>query len=265
MVSIERDAQRRGGPHTSRLLSRRLASPHPSPRVRRLHRRGLGHIRLVRHRHPHQHRQRLTLGRAGASPQGRGACAVVSILPRHRERCMSPFDLTNLAALKAWLGLPSAPGPSDATLSALGTPASRSIYAALSRPSLLPFSYAETIDLETSRVTLRRWPVLEVTSVTWRGIVVPPDENADPEASFGYVLQPDDGVPPGRPQALDLFGHHYRSGRQSLVVSYRSGYAVQSEAQAVPAASPFQLSAFSPYGPWGSDLGATYTATGAPL
>ena len=178
---------------------------------------------------------------------------------------MSPFDLTNLAALKAWLGLPSAPGPSDVTLSALVTAASRSIYAALSRPSLLPFSYAETIDLETSRVTLRRWPVLEVTSVTWRGIVVPPDENADPEASFGYVLQPDDGVPPGRPQALDLFGHHYRSGRQSLVVSYNAGYAVQNEAQAVPAATPLQVSAFSPYGPWGSDLGVTYAATGASL
>ena len=60
---------------------------------------------------------------------------------------MSPFDLTNLAALKAWLGLPPAPGPNDATLAALVTAASRSIYAALSRPSLLPFSYAETIDL----------------------------------------------------------------------------------------------------------------------
>jgi uncharacterized membrane protein len=74
---------------------------------------------------------------------------------------MSPFDLTNLAALKAWLGLPSAPGPSDATLSALVTAASRSIYAALSRPSLLPFSYSETIDLEANRVTLRHWPVLQ--------------------------------------------------------------------------------------------------------
>ena len=96
---------------------------------------------------------------------------------------MSPFDLTNLAALKAWLGLPSPPGPSDATLSALVTAASRSIYAALSRASLLPFSYAETIDLETSRVTLRHWPVLRVTSVRSRGIAIPPDENADLEAS----------------------------------------------------------------------------------
>jgi hypothetical protein len=178
---------------------------------------------------------------------------------------MSPFDLTNLAALKAWLGLPSAPGPSDATLSALVTAASRSIYAALSRPSLLPFSYAETIDLETSRVTLRHWPVLQVTSVTWRGIAVPPDENADLEASVGYALEPGDGLPPGRPQALDLFGRRYSSRRQSLVVSYGAGYAIQNETQPVPAAASPQLSAFSPYGPWGSDLGVTYTTTGAPL
>ena len=133
---------------------------------------------------------------------------------------------------------------------ALVTAASRSIYAALSRPSLLPSSYAETIDLETNRVTLRHWPVLQVTSVTSRGIAVPPDENADLEASIGYALEPGDGVPPGRPQALDLFGHHYRPGRQSLVVSYSAGYAVQNETQTVPAAAPLQLSAFSPYGPW---------------
>jgi hypothetical protein len=162
---------------------------------------------------------------------------------------MSPFDLTNLAALKAWLGLPSAPGPNDVTLAALVTAASRSIYAALSRPSLLPFSYAETIDLETSRVTLRHWPVLQVTSVTSRGIAVPPDENADLEASIGYALEPGDGIPPGRPQALDLFGHHYRSGRQSLVVSYSAGYAVQNETQTVPAAAPSRSLRFRLMGP----------------
>jgi hypothetical protein len=178
---------------------------------------------------------------------------------------MSPFDLTNLAALKAWLGLPPAPGPNDATLTALVTATSRSIYAALSRPSLLPFSYSETIDLETNRVTLRHWPVLQVTLVRWRGIAVPPDENANLEASVGYALEPDDGIPPGRPQALDLFGRHYPSGRQTLVVSYSAGYAIQNEVQAVPAAAPLQLSAFSPYGLWASDLGVTYASTGAPL
>lgn len=178
---------------------------------------------------------------------------------------MSPFDLTNLAALKAWLGLPSAPGPSNSALAALVTAASRMVYAALSRPSLLPRAFTETIDLETRRVTLRHWPVLKVTAATWRGIAVPPDLNADLAASFGYALEPDDGVPPGRPQALDLFGHQYGPGRQSLVVSYSAGYAVQNETQAVPSAAPFQLSAFSPYGPWGSDLAVTYAATGAPL
>ncbi len=53
------------------------------------------------------------------------------------ERPMSPYDLTNLAALKAWLGLPAAAGPNDATLAALVTAASRMIYSALSRPGLL--------------------------------------------------------------------------------------------------------------------------------
>jgi uncharacterized membrane protein len=178
---------------------------------------------------------------------------------------MSPYDLTNLAALKAWLGLPSAAGPNDATLSALITAASRSVYAALSRPTLLPRSYSETFDLETHRVTLRQWPVLQVASVTWRGIVVPPDQNADLEASVGYALEPGDGVPPGRPQALDLFGRMYRPGWLSLVVTYSAGYAVQNELQTVPAAAPQQLTAFAPYGPWGSDFGVAYASTGAPL
>ena len=54
-------------------------------------------------------------------------------------------------------------------------------------------------------------------------------------------------------------------GGKVLVVSYNAGYAVQNETQAVPAAAPFQLSALSPYGAWGSDLGVIYAATGAPL
>lgn len=178
---------------------------------------------------------------------------------------MSPFDLTTLAALKAWLGLPSSAGPNDATLGALITAASRAIYAALSRPCLTPQTYADTIDLETTRVTLRQWPVLQVNSVSWRGIAVPPDQNADIEASAGYVLQPGDTAPPGRPQAIDLAGSFYRPGRQSLVVSYEAGYAVQGETQTVPPSAPLQLAAFAPYGPWGSDFGVVYAATGVAL
>ncbi len=178
---------------------------------------------------------------------------------------MSPYDLTNLAALKAWLGLPAGAGPNDSTLGALITAASRTIQAALSRPGLLPQSYLETIDLDSRRVYLGQWPVLQVSSVVWRGIVIPPDQSADPAGSVGYALQPGDAAPPGRPQAIDLFGEVCRPGRQSLVVSYRAGYAVQGEAQTVPASAPLQLSAPAPYGPWASDLGVVYAATGAPL
>ena len=178
---------------------------------------------------------------------------------------MSPYDLTTLAALKAWLGLPAAAGPNDGTLAALVTAASRMVYAVLSRPGLLPLPYTETLDLETRRVTLRQWPVLQVNTVLWRGIVVPPDQNADPGASVGYLLQAADAAPPGRPQAIDLFGDCYRPGRQCLVVSYRAGYAVQGEAQTVPSSGPLQLTALAPYGPWATDLGAAYAATGAAL
>lgn len=175
---------------------------------------------------------------------------------------MSPYDLTTLAALKAWLGLPSSTGPNDGTLAALITAASRTIFAALSRPGLLPQPYTETLDLETRRVYLRQWPVLQVYSALWRGNVIPPSPGADLDNSFGYALQPGEAAPPGRPQAIDLFGD-YRPGRQSLVVSYRAGYALQGEAQTVPSSAPFQLTAFAPYGPWASDLGAVYAETGA--
>ncbi len=178
---------------------------------------------------------------------------------------MSPNDLTTLAALKAWLGLPPGAGPNDTTLAALVTAASRTAYAFLSRPGFLPQSYTETLDLETRRVTLRQWPVLQVNTVLWRGIVVPPNQSADLDASVGYVLQTGDAAPPGRPQAIDLFGDCYRPGRQSLVVSYRAGYAVQGEAQSIPSSAPFQITASAPYGPWASDLGVVYASTGAAL
>jgi hypothetical protein len=107
--------------------------------------------------------------------------------------------------------------------------------------------------------------VLQVNTVLWRGIVVPPDQNADLDASVGYALQPGDDAPPGRPQAIDLFGDCYRPGRQGLVVSYRAGYAMQGELQTVPATAPFQLTALAPCGPWASDFGVTYAATGVAL
>jgi hypothetical protein len=175
---------------------------------------------------------------------------------------MSPYDLTTLSAVKAWLGLPSAAGANDASLAALVTAASRAIYAALGRTGLLPQSYIETLDLETRRVYLRQWPVMQVCSMLWRGVAIPPDLNPDLDGSPGYALHPADAAPPGRPQAIDLFGAFYRPGRQRLVVSYRAGYAVQGETQVVPSTVPYQIVALAPYGPWAGDLGVAYATTG---
>jgi hypothetical protein len=174
---------------------------------------------------------------------------------------MSPFDLTTLANAKAWLGLPSPPTLSDVTLSNLVTAASRAIYAAISRPALLPQIYNETIDLESDRTYLRNWPVLQVSSVTLDGLVLPPASLTSNEPALGYLLQPGDTAPPGRPQAIDLFGRRYHRRRQRLDVIYEAGYAVQSEAWTTPSAAPFTVTASAPFGPWASDLGVVYASS----
>jgi hypothetical protein len=178
---------------------------------------------------------------------------------------MSAYDLTTLANVKGWLGLPSQPTASDAMLTSLVTSASRTIYAILSRASLLPRSYTETIDLESDRVYLANWPVMQVESVILDGLVVPPATPASTTPGIGYLLQATDSAPPGRQQAVDLFGRRYHRLRQGLVVSYQAGYAIQNETWMASSAAPFQLVAGAPFGPWASDLGAVYASSGTPL
>ncbi len=174
-------------------------------------------------------------------------------------------DLTHLAALKAWLGLPAGAAPQDATLAALIGAASRAIYATLSRPALLPRPYSEVIDAESERVFLRCWPIIEVKSVTLDGAPVPPAPPANTRHALGWLLRPDDGAPPGRQQALDIFGRRVRPGRQNLVVDYVAGYAIQSEEHVVPSAQPWTIDVRAPYGPWGHDMGVAYASNGAAL
>ena len=80
------------------------------------------------------------------------------------------------------------------------------------------------------------------------------------------LLQPGDAAPPGRPQALDLFGDCYRPGRQSLVVSYSAGYA-RAGRGADGSSRPRRCSSppSRPTGRGRCDLGVVYAATGAPL
>ncbi len=177
---------------------------------------------------------------------------------------MSQFDLTTVANVKARLGLPVAPTPSDIMLASLVTAASRAICARLSRSWLLPRNTMDVIDAESDRVYLSNWPVLQVTSVTLDSLALSP---ATPgvEPTLGYLLQPADVAPPGRPQALDLFGVRATRRRQGLVVSYQAGYAIQAELWTIPAATPHNLSAAAPFGAWASDLGVVYASSGVGL
>jgi hypothetical protein len=178
---------------------------------------------------------------------------------------MSQFDLTTVANVKARLGLPAAPTPSDVMLASLVTAASRAIYAALSRPSLLPRNYKDVIDIESDRVYLKNWPVQQVTSVTLDSLALPPAASIGVEPTLGYLLQPADVAPPGRPQAIDIFGRRVTRRRQGLVVSYQAGYAIQGEVWTVPATAPYLLTAAAPFGAWASDLGIVYASSGLAL
>jgi len=176
---------------------------------------------------------------------------------------MAASDLAVLADVKAWLSGSSGIGSSDdALLARLITDVSGAVAAYLDRASLMPRSYVERIDGSgKARLFLRHYPVLQMTSLAIDNVAIPPTVVPAAGAPFGrgYLLEPWDGLPPGRPQALDLFDALYCRGRQNVVVDYSAGYAVEAESASVPAApGPYTVTAAAPFGPWASDAGVTY-------
>jgi hypothetical protein len=182
---------------------------------------------------------------------------------------MAASDLAALADVKTWLSGSSGIGSTDdALIARLITDISGAIAAYLGRPSLIPRVFTEQLDGNgKARLFLQHYPVLQLDSVVVDNVAVPaaPLPAAGAPHARGYLLEPWNGLPPGRPQALDLFDLAFRKGRQNVVVSYSAGYAVQSEAATVPAApGPYSVTAAAPFGPWASDAGVAY-ADGAPL
>jgi len=182
---------------------------------------------------------------------------------------MAASDLAVLADVKTWLAGSSGIGSTDdALLSRLITDVSGAITAYLGRPAVTPHSYSERLDGKgKTRMFLRNYPALQVTSLFIDNVVLPQAvaPGAGAPCSRGYLLEPWDGFPPGRPQALDLFHATFRQGRQNVEVSYNAGYAVEGESQIIPAApGPYTVTAAAPFGPWASDQGVTYN-NGTPL
>ena len=189
---------------------------------------------------------------------------------------MPASDLAVLADVKAWLSGSSGIGSTDDVLiGRLITDVGGAITAYLGRPSLTPRAYSERLDGNgKTRLVLRHYPVLQLASLVIDNVALPAAPIPAAGASFakGYLLEPWDGLPPGRPQALDLFHAHYCRGRQNVVVGYNAGYAVESEGATVPGVpGPYTVTAATPFGPWAGDQGVTYNngtrlvpVTGAP-
>ena len=179
----------------------------------------------------------------------------------------SPLDLTNIDAVNNWLGITN--NTSAVQLGQLITAVSRVIYATLARPSLLPRTLTERYDGQgNTRMFLKNYPVLNVSQVLMNGLVVqastPPTENSP--ATFGWLLDPWDGTPPGRNQPLDFIYGCWWRGPQNIQVTYQCGYGVVGEAQNVPESpGPYTITPIAPYGPWWSNIGVAYASNNAPL
>ena len=183
---------------------------------------------------------------------------------------MAASDLAALADVKAWLAGSSGIGSTDdALLSRLITDASGVVAAYLGRPSLTPRTMTERLDGNgRARMFLPHYPVLQISSLAIDTVAVPAAAAPTAGASqpLGYLLEPWDGLPPGRPQALDLFALCFRRGRQNVVATYTAGYAVENEPASAPAApgpypaapGPYNVSAAAPFGPWATDAGVTF-------
>lgn len=97
---------------------------------------------------------------------------------------MAAGDLTTLANVKEWLGIPSSNTQSDALLSRMITAASAFIVSWLER-EVLSATYTETRDGNNSqRMKMRNFPITLVTLVKVDNVVIPETERAFNDASI---------------------------------------------------------------------------------
>src|SRR5215472_13056504 len=122
---------------------------------------------------------------------------------------MAASDLATLADVKTWLAGSSGIGTSDdALIGRLITDVSGAIGAYLGRPALTPRAFVECYDGDgKARLYLRRYPVLQITALAIDNVAVAAAvAPAGGPYANGYLLEAWDGLPPGRPQPLDVFG-----------------------------------------------------------
>jgi Phage gp6-like head-tail connector protein len=165
-------------------------------------------------------------------------------------------QLTTLANVKAWSGVTTS--GDDALLQRLINSASRFILSYLQRPTLFQNVFTDVYDgVGGTRQILRNWPVLSVSSVVVGMQSIPAAPLPFTGYGCGFVLEPWDGFPPGRPQAVSLRGHDFCRGYSNVQITYKAGFVIQAEQQVVPS-SPYQVTVNAPNGNWAVDQGVTY-------
>jgi len=129
---------------------------------------------------------------------------------------MALTDLTTLARVKTWLGIPLLQTTSDAVLQMVITSVSAQVMAYLERRSFRYQIYNDVYDgVGGNSQILRNWPVIQVLSVS---------VNDREIASEDWSLEPWGGMPPGNHQAIILNSGRFSWSKQNVRISYGAGY-----------------------------------------
>lgn len=169
--------------------------------------------------------------------------------------------LTSLGNAKAWL--PITTTADDLLVQRLIDGASKFILGQLNRATLLSHAVTEVINGTGSlRQMLRQWPVTSIASLSIDGVAV--TASTTPPLGTGYMASLWDGYVPGGLSEIQLVGSAFTRGLSNVSIGYVAGYLVANEAGTIPA-TPFQLTASAPQGPFAADAGVTLVSTGAAM
>lgn len=173
---------------------------------------------------------------------------------------MSASDLTTLSQVQAWGG--SAVNGADSQIAALIPATSDQILGILGRQSALPYLYTDSLSGQGGRgMFLRQYPVQSIASLAIDGNAISAATPGAPGGQ-GWLLDPPDPFPPGRPQRVSLRGYWgFSRGYDNVAISYIAGY--QTKETVTVDANGFAKLA-QPLGVWGNDQGVMY-ASGAAL
>jgi hypothetical protein len=145
----------------------------------------------------------------------------------------------------------------------------------LERGSFISQKYSDIFDGQNNTFRFTRfWPVTNVSNVTVDNMQIPMVQTQTPlpvgasaptylPPSAGWIMDPWNGIPPGRHQSVQLNSFGFRRGNLNCRIDYTAGY-LQSETH-TPDNTGSTYTVEMPYGVWIADNGVQYADTRVPL